>query len=434
MAVNKTMSYRWVIFCCLMAAYVLMFFHRMSIGTLKDDLMNILAMSSTTFATLGAMYFYAYLIMQVPTGILADTLGSRITVAAGSLVAAIGTIIFALSHSILNLCVGRFLVGLGVSVVFVCILKIISQWFKESEFATMLGLAGLIGNMGSILAGAPLAFWVITFSLKSTFIFIGLLSLLMAIICFLLIRNKPEDMGYPSIAEIEGRVETTQGNDTVSVKEGFLGVVRNRKTWLLFTIIVCYFSPFFTFAGTWGVSYIRNIYGMDNVQAARYITLVTLGMALGYLLIGFISDRMKSRKIPLLFFGILINISWLVMLFYNGAHLTPRLLETIMFLIGASSACFSLTFSLCKEVNNPKYFGMAASIVNMGAFAGGATVPILVGNILDKYNGILTGADLFRRGFLICLILNGIGLAVSFLVKETGCKNVYFDSKIKAAD
>jgi fucose permease len=77
---------------------------------------------------------------------------------------------------------------------------------------------------------------------------------------------------------------------------------------------------------------------------------------------------------------------------------------------------------------------MAASIVNMGAFAGGATIPILVGNVLDKYSTLLSGVDLYRSGFLICLILNAIGLAVSFLVKETRCRNVYFDSEAKVAD
>ncbi len=427
MKAKKMMTYRWVIYGCLIAIYFLVFFHRMSLGIIKDDLMSSFSMSATTFANLGAMYFYAYMLMQIPAGILADTLGTRKTVAAGSLVTAISTVVFALSHTIILACIARFLLGLGLSVTYVCILKTITQWFKEKEFATMVGLTGFLGNMGGIFAGAPLALMVAAFSWRYTFITFSLFSLVLSALCLALVRNKPEDMGFPSINKIEDRADLSKEHACLSVKEGLLNVLNNRNTWLAFIILGCYYSVYYTFAGTWGVSYIRTVYHLGNIQASEYITILAFGMSLGYLLVGFISDRLKSRKIPLISLGILVNILWFVLLFCNAAHLTQQLFRIMMFFLGIFTACYSLTFSLGKEANDPKYAGMALSVVNLGAFLGGAAVPILVGHIFDRYQGLLNDIELFQKGFIICLILNGIALAASILIKETRCKNIYFN-------
>ena len=61
--------------------------------------------------------------MQVPSGILADTLWSKVSVTIGSLVAGIGSILFGLADDFAMASVGRFLVGLGVSVVFVGLMR-----------------------------------------------------------------------------------------------------------------------------------------------------------------------------------------------------------------------------------------------------------------------------------------------------------------------
>ncbi len=433
MPINKAMNYRWVVFSCLIAVYILVFFHRMSLGTLQDEIMSRFAMSAASFATLGAMYFYAYLIMQLPTGIMADTLGPRIVVAVGGLVTTTGTLMFALSHTVVGVCAGRFLIGLGVSVVYVSIVKIISQWFKEGEFASMLGLTGFFGNLAGVLAGAPLALLVMAFSFQATFLFLSGLSLALAVTTYILVRNKPQDMGYPAIASPEETGDLTVGSGRISLKEGLSSVCKSIETWRMFIIMTTYYASYISFAGIWGVSYIRTVYNMDNVTAAKYITLFSLGMALGYLVIGFISDKLKSRKAPLLFFGGLINILWFVMFYFNGAHLSPPLLAIVCIGIGFSTSVYSLTLAICKEVNDPRYLGMAISFINLGSFLGGAIVPILVGIILDNYSGILTGVDLFRRGFLICLVLNGIGLATTFLVKETGCRNTYFNRQVSSS-
>lgn len=200
-ALRKAYRYRWIVWGSMVLAYMVVFFHRLAAGVVKEDIINTFGLSYTEFGNLASMYFYAYMIMQVPVGILADTLGARITVSTGMLVAAVGSVVFGLAKSVFAIFLGRFLVGIGVSVVFVCVLKVQSQWFREDEFASVSGATNLIGNLGGLVAQTPLAVMVAAFTWRYTFVGIGALSAALAIMCFVLIRNKPQDMGFPPIHE-----------------------------------------------------------------------------------------------------------------------------------------------------------------------------------------------------------------------------------------
>src|SRR5262245_62548075 len=94
---------------------------------------------------LAATYYVIYTVMQVPTGVLNDTVGPRRVLAAGCLVAGVGSLLFAASESVAAAMIGRTLAGLGVSVAFVSMLKLVAEWFPENGFATMTGVGAMIG-------------------------------------------------------------------------------------------------------------------------------------------------------------------------------------------------------------------------------------------------------------------------------------------------
>lgn len=421
---NKMKTYRWVGYGCLAATYFLVFFHRLSLGTLKTALTDSFGLSSTTFASLGSMYFYAYLIMQIPAGILADTIGARITVAAGSLVTALGVVLFSLSRTLPFVFLGRFLIGLGVSVAYVCMLKVITQWFPENKFGTMVGITGFIGNMGGVVAQTPLAMIIAVLSWRYTLAAVGFASLILAIICLAVVRNNPQEIGLSPVNELDNTCFRPDSQKT-SIKEGLMGVLKNHRTWLIFIVLACYSGSYLAFAGTWGVSYFKEVYQINNVKASEYMSLLVIGISLGYLIIGFVSDYLKSRKIPLIILGSVLNLLWLFLLYYDNGHLPTGLLEVVMVLLGFCTICYSLTFSLGKEVNAPKYSGMAVSVVNFGCFLAAAVVPMLIGIIFDKYQGVLSGICLYRKGFSICLVLNAVALLTSFFINETHCRNIW---------
>ncbi|GAB1485957.1 hypothetical protein MASR2M79_10040 [Aminivibrio sp.] len=153
---RRALAYRWVVWGVMVFAFMIVFFHRFAAGVVRDDITAAFSLSSAAFGSMASMYFYAYMIMQIPVGYLADTLGARITVTVGMFAAGAGSILFGLAPAPLWLFAGRFLVGLGVATVFICIMKIQSQWFRNREFATLSGATTLVGSVGGLLSRGPL--------------------------------------------------------------------------------------------------------------------------------------------------------------------------------------------------------------------------------------------------------------------------------------
>jgi len=125
--IKKVESYRWVVWTILALLYVFVTFHRMGTGVVRNELEEDFSIGAAQFANIGSMYFYAYFIMQIPSGILADKFGPKITVTIFSLLAAAGSVIFGLAPVINVAYIGRFLVGIGVSVVFICLIKLFNK-------------------------------------------------------------------------------------------------------------------------------------------------------------------------------------------------------------------------------------------------------------------------------------------------------------------
>ncbi len=166
---------RALIFGIVVASFVLSFVHRTAPAAIAAELTQAFAINSTVLGTLAATYFYVYTVLQIPVGVLADTLGPRQLLTWGSFVAAAGSFLFALAPTWEIAAVGRTLVGVGVSVAFLAVLKVSAVWFAENRFATLNGITLFSGNMGAVLAGAPLA-WLVTFASWRS-VFVGLSAL-----------------------------------------------------------------------------------------------------------------------------------------------------------------------------------------------------------------------------------------------------------------
>jgi len=168
---------RWTIYSVLIAAYMLAFFHRFAPAMVAAELSESFGITAAALGSLAAMYFYIYTAMQIPAGVLADTLGSRFSVTIGNLVAGAGSILFGLAESLAAASTGRFLVGLGVSVVFVGLMKSNTVWFSERRYGTVSGLTLLLGNLGAIAATGPLAMLLLQVDWRTLFVALGLVAM-----------------------------------------------------------------------------------------------------------------------------------------------------------------------------------------------------------------------------------------------------------------
>ena len=368
---------RRVVFSVVLASFVLSFFHRTAPAAIAGELTRAFAISSAVLGTLAATYFYVYAVLQIPVGVLADTVGPRRIMAAGSAVAGLGSLLFALAPTWEIAAGGRTLVGIGVSVAFIAILKINALWFPTDRFATLNGVTMFAGNLGAVVAGAPLA-WIVTWaSWRSVFVGLAVLSLALGALSWLLVRDRPEDAGFAPVHAM-----TRETGRRMRWTHALFLVLRNPATWSCFFVNFGAGGSFLAWVGLWSVPYLQDVHGMSRVVAAQHASLFLLGVAVGSLIIGVVSDRLGNRRGVMIVCSFLYSASWLPLVLDARASLWAS--HAWFLLMGLVAPAFVLGSTVAKEANRPEHSGIATSVVNVGIFLSAGILQPLVGWLLDR--------------------------------------------------
>jgi len=428
---------RLIALSVVVAAYVLSFFQRFAPAGIAQDLAASFQTSAASLGVLAATYFYVYTIMQVPTGILVDTLGPRRILFFGGLIAGGGSLLFGMAQSLDAALAGRTLIGLGVSVTFIAMLKIIAVWFEEHRFASVVGMSMLIGNFGSVLAGAPLSWMAQSTAAgwRGVFIGVGIVSLVLGALAWLLVRDRPQgNDGAASInaADPANAVPPAPTFDRTVILTGLLRVVKNRATWPAACVNAGLSGSFFAFGGLWAMPFMTQGLGMTRDTASAHLSLYFAGFAVGCLLIGTLSDRMRRRKPVVIGSSLVLALIWPVWL--AGLALPPVATYLLFGLMGLMTASFTLSWACAKEVNPPALSGMSTSVANMGGFLMGALLQPAVGWVMDQRwsgalaNGVrLYAPEDYRWGLLLIAGAAWLGAAAAWFVRETLCRNIWKD-------
>jgi sugar phosphate permease len=409
---------RWTAFALVSMSYMLAFFHRVAPAAIASDLQQAFSASAAALGGLAATYFYVYTVMQIPTGILVDTLGPRRIVTVGGIVAGAGSLMFAYATTLTDAAIGRLLIGLGVSVTFIALLKLNAAWFHDRHFGTAVGLTLLLGNVGSVLAAAPFA-WVLQFtSWRTVFVVLGGVSFATAALTWMFVRDHPGEAGLPSLRELDG--EAAHPRHEGHWFAGLMTVLRNRLTWPNFWMNLGIGGSFLAFVGLWAVPFLQGVYGMDRAAATQHTSLMLAGFAVGAFSVGTLSDRMGRRKPVLIATAFIHLLCWLPLVFSLPM---PRLASYLLFLLmGLSAASFTLSWACVKEVNPHALSGIATSVANTGVFLGTGILQPLVGWTIDRAGLTPGAAAQYHVGMVIFFACVVFGFAGSLRVRETYCR------------
>jgi sugar phosphate permease len=428
----------WTIWAVAMAAQVLNTVNRVAATPAVDNITSEFGMNAVTWASLMSMYFYIYAIMQFPSGIMADYLGPRKTITFGALLSTVGASVFGLAPSVPILFVGRFLVSIGVGLIYVNILRISIDWFKTKNFARMVAYNGLISTLGSALGAAPVALLISAVNWRWSFEILATINLAICVACWLIIKNKPSDIGLPRPDEGE-----TIDNALVTIKTGgeepghpALGqnikfVLTCRHVWASFVVGAGLFGTVLVFAGAWGIPYLMQTYGLSRSVSAEFMSLLLLSHAVGLLLIPLISDKISSRKLPLMVCTLGYLATILTLLLWNGTKPPIIAIYPIFILMGLFSGATTLSYVVAKENMPATSSGIVLGMTNMSAFLAGGIFQLLVGVVLDAnwQGGILDGArsyplSAYQSGFWLLLIPVVAAVTGSILIRETRCRDI----------
>lgn len=383
-----------------------------SLSVMTSTLMGAFNIGGVELGNLAASYFYAYLILQIPAGLLLDRIGPRKVTTVAISLCALGSLIFGMADTFAIAVAGRFIIGIGAAFAAINCLKLIAVWFPPRQFALMAGLMMTVAMLGAVGGQAPLSAFIEHVEWRSAMQIIGCAGLLLAAFFWFTVRDQS--------APLEQKTDLPRTSLWGHLKT----VLKSSQSWWLSLYSGLAFAPVMVFGGLWGVSFITQAFALSSHFAAQAVSLIFIGFAIGAPVFGWFSDRLGRRKIVMAW-GTLLALLSITAVIYVPNLAAPAIFS-LLFFFGFSISSFLLCFTMIRELHLPILAATAIGFMNAFDALFGAFADPFTGKILDmSWDGSLfEGARLFsvsayQTAFLTLPIYLIIALLVLIPIKDT---------------
>lgn len=410
-------THAWLIW--LLSALFMFYKYALEVSpsVMTTTLMSTFEISGVALGNLAACYFYAYLLLQIPAGILLDRIGPRKVTTIAIALCAMGSIIFAKSDTFAVAAIGRFITGVGAAFAAVNCLKLISNWFPMKQFAFMTGLMMTVAMLGAVGGQAPLAAFIAAMDWRYAMEIIGIAGFVLAGIFWFVVRDiSPQHKREKHLVP-----------QRISFMESLKQVLSHPQAWWLSVYSGFAFAPVMIFGGLWGVAFLSEAFDINQTVSAQAVSLIFIGFAVGAPFFGWFSDWLGKRKV-VMFWGTLLATLTITAVIYAPGQ-THSGITLLLFLFGFFISSFLLCFTMIREISLPILAATAIGFMNAFDAAFGAFSDPLTGKFLDiAWDGkIVNGArifsvDAYKAAFLTIPAYLIISLFSLIKVKETHCK------------
>lgn len=389
------------------------FFHRVAPSVMVSELMTDFAIGGAVLGVLSALYFYPYVLLQVPLGAMLQIIGTRILLSLALMLAAIGSLIFGTAETVGLAYFGRILIGIGCSVGFLGSLALASSWFRENQYAFLAGLAMFFGMTSGMLAQKPLAFVIELTGWRDAMYMLAGGGALLSVLVYIFVRNSPVATPATSASKIGWRALALDLRAAFGCAD----------VWKIAFVAAAMSGPMLALGALWGTPYAVQAYGLSRPDAAFQMSYLLMGWAAGAPFWGWASSRIGRPKLILV-----INASMLTALI--AVIIAVPALPLVWFgitvcLVGFTGGGMSACFGLVRQVVPASLAGAATGVVNSLTVASGAVLQPLVGLGLDLlWSGQSEGgvrlylASDYRIAFIVILLSCILGVVTALTLKE----------------
>jgi predicted MFS family arabinose efflux permease len=240
-----------------------------------------LGLDAATFGFVTSFYFLSYAAIQLPLGVLLDRFGPNRVEGTLLLVAAVGTMIFAMADGVVMLSVGRALMGLGVSSGLMAAFKAFSALVPPERLPLVNGLHMAAGSLGVLAGGLPVELAIEAFGWRGFFIGLAGLASFGSLVLLFGVR------GIPSAPRNESVNELIRGAGRIMISAPFIRIA---------PIAVATQSSMMALQALWVGPFLRDVAGFSPARAATIISLMGVAVIAGYALSAGIADGLVRRR------------------------------------------------------------------------------------------------------------------------------------------
>lgn len=409
--------YRWSIFAVMVTAYFFVYFQRITVGVVGSDIVEDVG---GTIGVLSSVYFWTYTAMQIPSGLLADRFGPRISCTVFLSIAMVGSLLTSFGDTFEIIVIGKVMIAAGMAIIYVPLMKLISIWFPKQDFAVLNGIVIAVGNIGAISAAGPLSMLASLIGWRDVFLILGFVTGLLALSCFIIVRDHPYGRGLPPVeAMFDGAVDSTERSaDKVPVLKGLRTVFSGgRKFWTCALAYCFVYGTIMVYQGTWAVKYFDTVYGFA-LSASWMITSLGIGKILSTLLIGTLTTRglIHSKRRTMIIGTSCFTAVWAVIFLLSGDVNEYWFWFVMSTLFGFFGGFMTLSFTQMKEWFPVSISGTAVSGMNVFLFLGAS--------VCTTVSGMVIGRDYTLENFStvwgMMLVLSILAVVMLILSVEKG--------------
>ncbi len=402
---NKTQTraaFLVLILCC--GGYILSMFHRACPAIIALDLGRDLGLDNAGLGLMSGATLLSYGLMQLPSGLLADRMGGRRSLAMLLALGGLCAIGFSLSSSAGAAVTFRFLEGMGLATT-IPAMVILAGCYPPQSFGRAYAIFLSSGGIGTILAARPLAELNALWGWRLSIIGFSLLTLALAVAVWLLIHE-------PSRAPSRER-RTHQP----SMLQGIARVLRSPQFWPLALWGMGIMGSYFAMFTLWWGPYLLKGCGLEASAASSVLTAGAFMALLSQPVAGWLSDSvLRRRRLPLILGAGIGLAASLCMAFFQGFGAWSATFLIIAFVAG--TAMFSpLTFAMARETFPLELIGTVGGLMNIFPPVWGVVSQKIYGLLLDAGGG--SSPEAYRLAAWALVGNTLLAFASALLMKET---------------
>ncbi len=387
-----------LILATLCVSYFVENFLRNSASALSPLLIREMGISLGEMGLLITAFYLIYGVMQFPSGVLTDVMGPRKAILGFTALTCIGSLLFWLSYRYELIFLAQFIMGIGTSVFYINAVTIITRWFPPERKATAIGILSAASGVGAFTCymGFPLA---------ETYL--GNWRVLYLVIMGVLFLNWGTNYLYlrDGSADITSPKKSRRG-----ILQSFRETIVDRR--FLMILLIYVLLDFNGILNNWINPFLISTKGLTYVEAGVVSSFGTVAGFIGCISVGVISDRLRSRRLPVIIFTTSNCILFGVMIF------APVGLNLAVYagIWGAMCLCGSiwvLFFSMGGEVLPAGKTGIGLGLMNGTSIILSSLLAPVYGSLVD-----VTGSYFMPNIISLGLSLFTIVVIVIF-TKET---------------
>lgn len=349
----------------LAVAYVLSQFYRSFMAVLTPALTAELGATKGDLSLASGLFFLAFALAQFGIGVSLDRFGPRLTAAS---ILAIGggggALLFAAATEPWMITVAMLMLGIGCAPVLMASLFIFARTYSPGRFAVLTSWLIAFGTAGNVIGASPLAQAAEAFGWRSVMTGLGVVSLLVALAIFLLVRD-------PARPEHE-----SSGNSGLA---GYLELLKIRALWPLIPITAINYAPAVGIRGLWAGPYLSEVYGADALQIGNVTFFMALAMVSGAFVYGPLDTVFGTRK----WIGVVGNAIGIAALVFLALTIGGSMngVTAAFVVIGLAGGAYGLLMAHARAFFPPHLVGRGVTLMNFFTIGGVGVMQFATGSI-----------------------------------------------------